>query len=484
MKKRKWLIPLGIIIGIAVLSVAALWILTARGFGLSVGRCLIAGNGTYMLIEGNSPIVMSNRAGNEGIFDELETGDKILVLHDGVNESYPGGTGVYGIFRLGGGDISDIPEQVLEQLTDLGWLSEDDNQGNEEGGHELVDRQAHKYDAQYIRTNSYHEGTPYPSVKVIHSVEELNTYYEANKGLYDLERKEKVYSDTTIGFLDACDKYDAAYFEEQILILVLLEEGSGSIRHEVTGVETTETSGKQELLIHIERKVPESGTDDMAEWHIFVEPEKDVTVRDEAEILVNLDGKLYSNSGAVTVGENIVAYSYGYANMSISIPEGWEYEVEEYSQTNESFGISFWPVGQTKGRIKLQYTNAFGVCGVGLSEEKITIGEYEAYKGTYDNAKVWDFISLKDTPGSYVFYNEGASAWLGTYMDEAMRIMDTIRVGVGITNREEAIAAAEQKLSGSDITYDTTRASFDYVTGTWTVTFSDKKGNETSVCIP
>ena len=91
------------------------------------------------------------------------------------------------------------------------------------------------YGVQYIRTNGYMEGAEFPNVVIIRSLDELNSYYEANKDTFDLERKDKVYSDTTIGFLDACDKYDTAYFEKGYLVFVLLEEGSGSVRHEVTG---------------------------------------------------------------------------------------------------------------------------------------------------------------------------------------------------------------------------------------------------------
>ena len=76
--KKKWFIPIGIILGVLVIVFAAFWVLTARGFGFSVGSCLVADNGSYMLIEGNSPIVMSNRTGNEKLFANLETGDKIL----------------------------------------------------------------------------------------------------------------------------------------------------------------------------------------------------------------------------------------------------------------------------------------------------------------------------------------------------------------------------------------------------------------------
>ena len=84
--------------------------------------------------------------------------------------------------------------------------------------------EAYAFDAQYIRTGGYSEERSYPYHVVINSKEELQAYYEANKELFDLERKEKVYSDTTIGFLDACDKYDDTYFERQNLVLIVLED--------------------------------------------------------------------------------------------------------------------------------------------------------------------------------------------------------------------------------------------------------------------
>ncbi|MBQ9920945.1 MAG: hypothetical protein IJO52_02070, partial [Clostridia bacterium] len=66
-----------------------------------------------------------------------------------------------------------------------------------------------EFSAQYIRTDGYHDGVRYPVATVIHSVDELNAYYEANKDKYSLERRtDTIYSDSTIGFLDACDKYD------------------------------------------------------------------------------------------------------------------------------------------------------------------------------------------------------------------------------------------------------------------------------------
>jgi len=123
------------------------------------------------------------------------------------------------------------------------------------------------FDVQYIRTDGYVDGASYPMITVINSAQELNEYYAINRDTYDLDKKEKVYSDTTIGFLDAVDKYDDAYFKDNILVLVLLEEGSGSIRHKVSDVKRNDNN----IEIGIKRIVPEIGTSDMAEWHIMVE---------------------------------------------------------------------------------------------------------------------------------------------------------------------------------------------------------------------
>ncbi len=149
--------------------------------------------------------------------------------------------------------------------------------------------EAYAFEAQYIRTNGYSEERSYPYHVVINSKEELHAYYEANKGLFDLERKDKVYSDTTIGFLDACDKYDATYFERQNLVLIVLEEGSGSIRHEITDVRNRWDENGHSLgwNITIDSIVPEVGTDDMAQWHLFLEVQMGDVIKSDDDVWIN-----------------------------------------------------------------------------------------------------------------------------------------------------------------------------------------------------
>ena len=140
-----------------------------------------------------------------------------------------------------------------------------------------------EYGVQYIRTNGSADGATFPRVCLIRSVDELNDYYENNKDTFDLERKGKLYADTTIGFLDACDKYDEAFFESKYLVFVLLEEGSGSVRHEVTWVGMDDAG---QLSVNINSLVPEIGTCDMAQWHIILELDRNAEVARESDVLV------------------------------------------------------------------------------------------------------------------------------------------------------------------------------------------------------
>lgn len=113
---------------IALLAIAALLILgvkSALRYGFLEGRVLVADNGSYLIIlDDHSPIKMSDLTRKGGAFLDLQTGDKIRILHDGVLMSYPGQTGVYRIRLLERGSETDIPADVLESLRQLGWIRE------------------------------------------------------------------------------------------------------------------------------------------------------------------------------------------------------------------------------------------------------------------------------------------------------------------------------------------------------------------------
>ena len=134
-----------------------------------------------------------------------------------------------------------------------------------QGGSEPFDgTAAPAFEAQYVRTDGYHENVGYPIVTVISSRAALDAYFEENRGLYELSRGEQAGSAS--GFAGAIKKYDDDWFASHHLVIALLEESSGSIRHEVESV----TAGDSPSIV-IRRLVPEVGTCDMAEWHILIE---------------------------------------------------------------------------------------------------------------------------------------------------------------------------------------------------------------------
>lgn len=118
--KKRVLIPSCVVLALLFLIGGGLAYMSTKSLDFSVGRVLSA-NSSMMLVLDNSPIQMSCRTDDNKMFAKLTDGDKVFVLHDGIAESYPGKTGVYGIFKLEDGSIADIPDDVLNQLAKLGW---------------------------------------------------------------------------------------------------------------------------------------------------------------------------------------------------------------------------------------------------------------------------------------------------------------------------------------------------------------------------
>lgn len=112
-----------IVPALILVLILGLLVCFASGMGISTGRCLVTERGDCMVILDDSTVVMGNQTGRENAFSRLETGDRIWILHDGIQETYPGKTGVYLIVRAGDGDITDIPETVLDSRRELGWIS-------------------------------------------------------------------------------------------------------------------------------------------------------------------------------------------------------------------------------------------------------------------------------------------------------------------------------------------------------------------------
>ncbi len=287
MKKKKWILPTSIIGGVVILCVVAVFafgaILSAQGYGISIGRLYFADNGTYLIDSDDMAMRVSDCSDDKELFKGYQNGDKVILFRDGVEETYPAQTGGYRIFCLSKGDGTYKP---ADEVLGIGILGEDGA---------ILASESVDFNVQYIRTGTQNYEGPFPAVAVIHSTDDLTAYYESNKEQFYLERREDPASDTTIGYLDACDKYDNRFFENNALVFVVLEEGSGSTRHNVS---TVRVDANGVMYINILSVDPEVGTCDMAYWHIMSEVPKDKAPENEESVVIYYNDAIIYNKHA------------------------------------------------------------------------------------------------------------------------------------------------------------------------------------------
>lgn len=278
MKKKLIIILTAAALPILILCGALLY-MTSHSLSFSVGRFLAINDTTCMMItEGNAPVVLSNTKNKDGLFAGLTTGDEILVLHDGIQETYPAKTGAYRIWKRGDGTMEDISKDVLLQLQELGWLPAEadpnvpsspapEPQDNilTEPECSFVSVYANWSDSDLIYTRSLNRDTMAISsvrhlpVYRLDTREDVDSFYHTFAPLYEMD-----------GFLEVTGAYREDFFNDNSLILIYVSSGSGSYRFGVS-----EIKGDRETFnVVIEQlNFPEVVTDDMAGWFIIVEVE-------------------------------------------------------------------------------------------------------------------------------------------------------------------------------------------------------------------
>lgn len=122
---------------------------------------------------------------------------------------------------------------------------------------------------QFIKTNWVENSE---SVIIVNSHKELLEYYNVNLKKFSLGPREKIASDSTIGFANAIEKYDEEYFKNSSIIIAILEENSGSYRHKYDGYSVNKIGT---LTVSIKTTCDSDyATCDMAGWHVIIETNK------------------------------------------------------------------------------------------------------------------------------------------------------------------------------------------------------------------
>lgn len=138
-----------------------------------------------------------------------------------------------------------------------------------------------------------------------------------------------------------------------------------------------------------------------------------------------------------------------YGEISISVPEGWNYEtcpMDSDDLTYGMYGIHFYPDVASEGFIELAYVDSFGVCGTGLEEESVTIAGDTASIGTYDYHEYWDFISFGEKHKGIVAQTYLVEDWWGEYGDEVLDILETLSFDPNVKEGGAYIYSAESNI--------------------------------------
>ena len=120
---------------------------------------------------------------------------------------------------------------------------------------------AYNFKDHYIRIQSVINGET-PQKYMFETASDFRSFVEKNEEMVTQSKQHP----SEMNLEDAQKKYDDKWFENHDLIIVLLQEGSGSIRYSVTSIDTQ--------MIKIMQRIPELGTADMAGWAILIELNK------------------------------------------------------------------------------------------------------------------------------------------------------------------------------------------------------------------
>lgn len=139
---------------------------------------------------------------------------------------------------------------------------------------------------------------------------------------------------------------------------------------------------------------------------------------------------------------NIAEYPGGSVSMTIEYPEDWEC-VEVSGETGgaglesiDGYGFELRPKGISEGSLKLICYRMFGVCGTGLTEEKVEFDSgHDANVGYYDGGDIWSFVAydVGEREFDFVAMNEGMNDWYEDYEDTVWEILNRAKFEVDWT---------------------------------------------------
>ena len=120
-----------------------------------------------------------------------------------------------------------------------------------------------------------------------------------------------------------------------------------------------------------------------------------------------------------------------YGTIMVDVPENWSWEafpVDSDGLTYGQYGLVLKPKDAAGGKLEIVYSDNFAVCGTGLKEEEITLAGVPALRGVYDGGAHWDFIIYHGAMDHVVAQALLCASWSETMWEEALQILDTVRL--------------------------------------------------------
>ena len=189
------------------------------------------------------------------------------LYHRNILPEVPGAVGQL----AAGGNIA-IDEDAAIGETERNW---------EKPAKENKEPKPYAVSSRSIRTDGGAKDISYPFVTILRSREELEDYCLVQGRLFDLET----------GFLEACEAYDEIYFAEHDLILLCLEESSGSVTHQVTDVRDENGEWIITVTKHAPVEMIRDMPFDMTQWHILIEVQMGKVIAPESAVTVRFENK-------------------------------------------------------------------------------------------------------------------------------------------------------------------------------------------------
>ena len=199
-----------------------------------------------------------------------------------------------------------------------------------------------------------------------------------------------------------------------------------------------------------------------------------------SEVLTQLTelGWINTEEGNTKLSENISIQKES-CNLSIDIPEGWTYKETTDINNKTGFSVDIYKESSPANLITISCQEMFAVCGTGLMTQDVTIGEYKAHKGIYDDNPAWDYIVFNDMPGYYVILNSISADLWNEYASDINGMLSSIKIAQNIISYEKALSLAKESCDGE---YKKVPGEFSLEDGIWSFKF-EKNGTSQIISI-